>query len=176
LAGYAAVTLAYSLSLKARPMLDVLVLAALYTSRIVAGGLATGIPVTEWLAAWSMFLFLSLALLKRASEMAATDGALAGRGYVPVDRDSMFQMGITSGYLSVLIFALYISSEHVKLLYVHPDYLWGLCALMLYWISQMWICARRGLVRDDPIIFALKDRTTQALVPIGAIVLILAAR
>lgn len=174
LAGYFAVTLAYSLRLKAQPILDVLVLATLYTSRIAGGGLATGIPVTEWLAAWSMFLFLSLSFLKRASEMARSDEALHGRGYLPEDRDSIFGMGIASGYLSVLVLALYISSDQVKLLYRHPDYLWGLCALMLYWISRLWLHARRGLVRDDPIIFALGDRTTYLLGPIGAIILVLA--
>ena len=103
IAGYWAATLGYSLGLKKRPILDVGILAGLYTVRMYAGSAATGVPVSEWLASFAMFLFLSLAFIKRAAELVAAGEALPGRGYRPVDQGPIFTMGITSGYLSVLV-------------------------------------------------------------------------
>jgi 4-hydroxybenzoate polyprenyltransferase len=168
LLAYAAVTSAYSFFLKRQPMLDVLVLAALYTARVFAGAFATGIPVSEWLASFTMFLFFSLALLKRASEMVETRAADARRGYRREDGDLLFTMGTSSSYLSVLVLALYVSSEHVRALYAHPRWLWALCPLLLYWTSRLWLLARRGEVRKDPVLYALADRVTWIVALLGA--------
>ncbi len=175
LAAYFLVTLAYSLGLKRRPVLDVLTLAALYTSRIFAGGLATGIPVSEWLATFSMFLFLSLAFLKRSTEL-VDSGALPGRGYVAADRQSVLAMGSAAGYLSVLVLALYISAPEVRRLYPHPQALWALCPLVLFWVTRLWFLAQRGEVDDDPLVFAFKDRTTYVVALAGAVAVYVAAR
>jgi 4-hydroxybenzoate polyprenyltransferase len=160
LAGYWAATLGYSLGLKKRPILDVGILAGLYTVRMYAGSAATAIPVSEWLASFAMFLFLSLAFIKRAAELVAAGEALPGRGYRPVDEGPIFTMGIASGYLSVLVLALYVSSQDVRRLYAHPAWLWLLCPLVLFWISELWLRARRGEVDDDPLIFALRKRSS----------------
>jgi 4-hydroxybenzoate polyprenyltransferase len=168
LGGYAVVTSAYSFALKRQPILDVLVLAGLYTGRIFAGGFATGIPVSEWLANFSMFLFLSLALLKRASDMADTRAADARRGYRKEDADLLVTMGTSASYLSVLVLALYVSSHDVRRLYAEPRWLWALCPLVLFWTSRFWLLARRGEVNADPVLYALGDRTTWAVAALGA--------
>lgn len=172
LAGYFLATLAYSFGVKRSPLLDVLVLAGLYTARIYAGALATGIPVSEWLASFSMFLFLSLAFLKRASELLASEAGAPGRGYVVADREAVFSMGVSAGYLSVLVLALYLSSPEVRRLYARPHWLWALCPLVLYWVSRMWLRARRGEVHDDPVLFALKDPATYVVGALGALALL----
>jgi 4-hydroxybenzoate polyprenyltransferase len=174
LAGYLAANVVYSFELKTWPIADVLLLAGLYTARVFAGGLATGIPVSEWLATFAMFLFLSLAFLKRASELVER-GEAVGRGYAPGDRDVIFAMGTSAGYLSVLVLALYISSDTVRRLYATPHWLWGLCPVVLYWVSIMWLRARRGEVREDPLLFALADRTTWLLGAAGAAVIWMAS-
>lgn len=168
LLAYAVVTSAYSFALKRQPMLDVLLLAGLYTVRIFAGGFAAGIAVSEWLASFSMFLFFSLALLKRASEMVETRAADARRGYLREDTDLLFTMGTSSAYLSVLVLALYVSSHDVRRLYVEPRWLWALCPLLLYWISRVWLLARRGEVKKDPVLYALGDPTTWVVAVLGA--------
>jgi 4-hydroxybenzoate polyprenyltransferase len=173
LAGYLAATSAYSLALKRVVILDVLLLAGLYTSRMFAGAFAADVPVSEWLASFSMFLFLSLALLKRASEIVETAQALHGRGYLASDREPIFGMGVASGYLAVLVLALYVSSNEVRLLYSHPGWLWALCPLVLYWVSRLWIRAHRGEVRDDPVLFALRDPASWLVAALGATILLL---
>ncbi len=160
LAGYWVATLGYSLGLKKRPILDVAILAGLYTVRIYAGSAAIGVPVSEWLASFAMFLFLSLAFVKRAAELVAAAEALPGRDYRPEDLGPVFTMGIASGYLAVLVLALYISSQDVRRLYAHPGWLWLLCPLLLYWVSDLWLRARRSEVDDDPLIFALRHRSS----------------
>jgi 4-hydroxybenzoate polyprenyltransferase/phosphoserine phosphatase len=176
LVAYFVATLAYSLGLKRRPVVDVLILAGLYTFRILGGGAATGIVVSEWLTAFSMFFFLSLALLKRLSELVDSGGAPAGRGYLSVDWDTVLAMGTSSGYLSVLVLALYVSSHEVRALYSHPHALWLLCPIILFWISRIWVKARRGLVHDDPVVFALKDRVTYVVGAAMVVVMAFAAR
>jgi 4-hydroxybenzoate polyprenyltransferase len=170
LAGYWVATLGYSLGLKKRPILDVAILAGLYTVRIYAGSAATGVPVSEWLASFAMFLFLSLAFVKRATELAAAAEALPGRGYRPDDLGPIFTMGIASGYLAVLVLALYISSQDIRRLYTHPGWLWFLCPLVLYWVSDLWLRARRSEVDDDPVIFALRDRSSWIIFALAAAV------
>jgi 4-hydroxybenzoate polyprenyltransferase len=150
------------------------VLAGLYTVRLLAGAAATGVPVSEWLAIFAMFVFLSLALLKRASELFAATDDLPGRGYRPVDRESVFSLGAASGYLSVLVLALYVASDDVRRLYGHPERLWLLCPLLLYWVSRLWIVARRGEVADDPVVHAVKDPVSYAVAAIGVAIVWLA--
>jgi 4-hydroxybenzoate polyprenyltransferase len=167
LAGSLAATLAYSFSLKRRPIVDVVILASLYTARIYAGGIAAEAPVSEWLASFSMFLFFSLAFLRRASDLVASGGTSSGRGYRPGDLGPVSAMGITSGYLSVLVLALYVSRGDVRRFYAHPGWLWGLCPLALFWISHLWLLARRGEVNDDPLSFALRSPASWAVLLLG---------
>jgi 4-hydroxybenzoate polyprenyltransferase len=176
LAVYLGTTLAYSLGLKRWLVVDVLLLAGLYTARVFGGSLASGVPVSEWLATFAMFFFLSLAFLKRASELHGAPDALPGRGYRPEDREAILAMGTGAGYLSTLVLALYVSSHEVRRLYPHPEWLWGLCPLVLYWLSRLWIEARRGKVREDPLIHALRFPATwgvlvaaAALVALGSV-------
>lgn len=159
---YYATTMAYSLRLKQAPMVDVLILAALYTLRILGGAAAVTVEPSFWLLAFSMFFFLSLALVKRYSELLLMQGAGnsagAGRGYSEVDMETLAQFGTASGYMSILVLALYISSEDVIKLYQHPKAIWLLCPLLLYWISHVWLLTRRNKMHEDPVVFAISDR------------------
>jgi len=142
------------------PMLDVLILAGLYTLRIIAGGVAVDIPLSFWLLAFSMFLFLSLALMKRFTEIRELErGAAvgAGRGYKAGDSGLLAALGGAAGYCAVLVLALYINSEAVQQYYTTLYALWMICPVMLYWISHMWFAAHRGEMHDDPIVFAVTD-------------------
>ncbi|GEJ55643.1 hypothetical protein AMYX_03840 [Anaeromyxobacter diazotrophicus] len=160
---YWLVTVAYSVRLKRVPVLDVLVLAGLYALRILAGTLATGVPTSAWLFTLAMFLFLSLALVKRTSELrrmtagAAAGLAARGRGYSTADLEILSMIGVASGLVAVLVLALYVASADVTRLYAHPERLWLLCPLGLYWVSRLWLLARRGAVDEDPVLFALRD-------------------
>jgi 4-hydroxybenzoate polyprenyltransferase/phosphoserine phosphatase len=167
LAGYFTLTVAYSTYLKRRLMLDVVTLAALYTARLLAGAAVTGVALSFWLLAFSTFLFLSLALVKRCSELVVmrNQGLLhaKGRGYQVADLMVLLSLGGASGYLSVLVMALYINSPEVRQMYSRPELLWLVCPAFLYWIGRVWILAHRGKVHDDPIVFALRDRVSQLL-------------
>jgi 4-hydroxybenzoate polyprenyltransferase len=168
LGGYYILTLAYSMALKRRVMVDVVVLAGLYTIRIVAGTAAIGTHLTFWLLAFSMFFFLSLALVKRYAELHATLArGLAkarGRGYVASDLPLVSSLGTAAGYISVLVLAMYIQTPSTANLYRHPQIIWLACPLMLYWISRTWIIAHRGMMHDDPIVFAARDATSLVVV------------
>ncbi|WP_206199387.1 UbiA family prenyltransferase [Parasulfuritortus cantonensis] len=162
-------TVAYSLRLKQLAAVDVLTLAGLYTLRIIAGAVAITVSLTFWLLSFSMFLFLSLAFVKRFSELkAARDngkhGRLRGRGYVHEDLEIVSSMGVASGYLSVLVLALYIQDARTSELYHTPQLIWLACPLMLFWVSRVWLVAHRGWMHDDPIVFALKDRASWIVV------------
>lgn len=170
-AAYLAATLAYSFELKERLFLDVLVLAGLYTHRVLAGGVAAGVEVSSWLLAFSVFFFLSLALVKRYVELlekAASDragtGRVARRAYATGDTGLVETMGITSGYLSVLVLGLYVSRDDVTRYYSNPEVLWLATPLMLYWISRIWLLARRGEITADPVLFAATDRVSYWIV------------
>lgn len=180
LSGYFVLTLAYSLRLKQIAMLDVVVLAALYTVRIVAGAAAIGSGLSFWLLAFSMFLFLSLAILKRYTELGAQRDAGSehahGRGYQTSDYELLASLGGASGYLSVLVLALYINSTASAMLYRHPQWLWLLCPLLLYWISRAWIIAHRGVMHDDPVVFAVTDRVSRVVLVLGTLIALLAIR
>jgi 4-hydroxybenzoate polyprenyltransferase len=173
LAVYYAVTLAYSFCLKQIVLIDILVLAGLYTVRLIAGGAAVNLGLSFWLLAFSVFLFMSLALVKRYTELLVQRdaGALTacGRGYHVDDFPLLQTMGVVSGYLSVLVLALYINSDTGRVLYRHIEFIWFLCLLLLFWISRVWLLAHRGKMHDDPLVFALTDRSSQAIVLIAAI-------
>lgn len=175
---YYVMTLSYSLQLKRIVMIDVVLLAALYTVRIIGGTVAIGSELSFWLLAFSMFVFLSLAMLKRYTELAsalANGKQLAqGRGYSVADLPLVQSLGAAAGYIGVLVFALYINSPESLELYRHPKVLWLLCPMLLYWISRMWIVAHRGNMHDDPIVFAATDRGSQVVIAL-CVLIVLAA-
>jgi 4-hydroxybenzoate polyprenyltransferase/phosphoglycolate phosphatase-like HAD superfamily hydrolase len=165
LAAYYALTLAYSLVLKRVMTVDVIALAMLYTVRMVAGTGAFGVSLTFWMLAFSMFLFLSLALVKRYAELREPQQqgkaiAAHGRGYYSSDLAMLSTLGAASGYLSVLVLALYIQDQHTVAQYRHPQLIWLACPLLLYWITRTWMVTHRGWMHDDPVVFALKDRNS----------------
>jgi 4-hydroxybenzoate polyprenyltransferase len=157
---YALTTISYSARLKRIPIVDVLVLGGLYTLRIIAGGVALGIPLSFWLLAFSMFLFLSLALMKRYTELREIEQGAAnsgGRGYQAGDSGFVFGLGAAAAYSSVMVLALYINSEVVLQYYQTKQALWLLCPVVLFWVSHMWFSAYRDRMHDDPILFAVRD-------------------
>ena len=164
LAVYYILTLAYSFTLKRLVMVDVVTLASLYTIRIVAGAAAIGVLLSFWLLSFSIFVFLSLAIIKRYTELlklkAKSASKALGRGYQVEDLELLSSLGGASGYISVLVLALYINSPDVKSMYANPVLMWPACLVMLYWISRIWIIAHRGNMDDDPIVFALKDKAS----------------
>lgn len=159
---YYIMTVAYSFSLKRIVMVDVITLAALYTIRIIAGAVAVSVTLSFWLLSFSVFVFLSLAIVKRYTELMRLKEKSArkilGRGYQVEDLELLSSLGGSAGYISVLVLALYINSPEVKALYSHPQLMWPACMIMLYWVSRIWIIAHRGGMDDDPIVFALKDK------------------
>ena len=164
---YFAMSAAYSLHLKKIPILDVLFLAGLYTVRIMAGSAAVNLWLSPWLMAFSIFLFFSLALVKRYAELVITrlaDGeVMKARPYEASDGELLAAMGTASGYLAVLVLALYAASDKAPLLYSRSPLLWFLCPLLLYWISHVWLTAHRGKMHHDPLIFAITDKTSRVL-------------
>ena len=154
--------LAYSVFLKTFVLVDVFLLAFFYTLRVLAGGWATEIVISKWLLAFSVFIFISLAFAKRVSELYTVrelhNDSAKGRGYRANDFEHLITQGSISGYLAVLVFALYISSAEVKLLYGSPEVLWLLCPLLLYWISRLWLWVSRRNIFEDPILFVSTDR------------------
>ncbi len=164
LAIYFLITCAYSFGLKRLVLVDCITLAILYTMRIIAGAAAAHQPLTFWLLAFSVFLFLSLAFVKRYVElMGHKDGRntkVSGRGYYTDDAPLIQTFGVTSGYTAALVLALYLNSDAVLMLYPTPEYIWGTVPLMLFWVSFIWIQAHRGKVHDDPVIFAVKNKTS----------------
>jgi 4-hydroxybenzoate polyprenyltransferase len=167
LAVYYLVSILYSALIKKMMLLDVFVLAGLYTIRILAGQGATGIICSSWLLGFSMFIFLSLAFLKRYIELHRVNLAgrtsAAGRGYFTGDLPMLLSLGPLSGWLAVLVLSLYINSEDARLLYHHPVRLLLVCPLLLYWISRIWLLATRDTLHDDPVVFALKDWVSYAV-------------
>jgi 4-hydroxybenzoate polyprenyltransferase len=174
---YVILTTSYSWRLKEVPLLDVFCLAALYTVRLIAGHEATGVKYSIWLLVFSMFVFLSLALVKRFVELQSarqqSQSEIKGRGYAASDLELVATLGASSGYLAVLVLALYVNSPEIGL-YRHPALLLLICPLLLYWISRVWLLAHRGNLHDDPIIFALKDRVSYLVGALTLIVLWLA--
>ena len=160
---YSAATTLYSTYVKRIPILDVLLLTALYLMRILGGSIAADVSVSPWLIAFSMFLLLSLAFSKRQAELIdqTTSGenraATSKRGYREQDAAVLQQFGVTSGYLSVLVLALYVNGTDVTRLYRHPQVIWLACPMLLFWISRVWFLASRGKLSEDPVVFAARD-------------------
>jgi 4-hydroxybenzoate polyprenyltransferase len=172
---YFVTTTAYSSFLKRQPILDVMVLAGLYAMRVLAGGVAVGIVISPWLLSFALFLFLSLALMKRFSEIKATGSrTLSGRGYRVEDGSWLQAAGLGSAYIAALVLALYISSSDVTILYRDPRILWGLCPVFLYWVTRLWFHAHRGWIEDDPVVAAVKDPASYAVAAIGGLLLLAA--
>jgi len=177
LAAYATLTILYSGVLKRLIIVDVVTLALLYTVRIYFGSLVTGIVITVWTAAFSIFLFMSLALAKRIAELRLLhlqDTSGSGRGYRKEDLPLLGSLASASGYLSVLVLALYLQSPEVTRVYSNPPLLWAACLLILVWISRILMIANRGEMHDDPVVFAMRDKFSWAVVALAALFVFLA--
>lgn len=159
---YFIVTNIYTFYLKKIVLVDVIVLAFLYTWRILTGAVVSHVPVSFWLLAFSMFFFLSLALAKRSAEfnLKRVGKVLASRGYVNSDQSIVSTLGVTSGFSSLVILTFYLDSHQVNLYFKNPEFLWFIVILMLFWISRLWIKSSRGEFHHDPVVFALKDLTS----------------
>lgn len=180
LAAYVALTLAYSLWLKRIPIADVVTLALLYTVRLIAGAAAIGVPLSFWMLSFSIFVFLSLALIKRYSELRTVQvdeqpGPLRGRGYGPRDLDFVAILGGSAGYTSVLVLALYVQDPRTASMYASPELIWPACPIFLFWISRLWLLAFRGEMHDDPVVFAVQDRITWLTAAVLACIFTLAS-
>lgn len=172
---YLVLTTAYTFFLKRKMLVDIIVLAGLYTIRVIGGAAAIAVPVSEWLLGFSMFIFTSLALIKRYVELAGrVDADLpdpSNRNYRKTDLDIVGALAAAAGFNAVTVFALYISSDTVRQLYHHPKALWLVCPILMYWLARALMLAHRRLMDDDPIFFALKDRNSLiAFALIGLIV------
>jgi 4-hydroxybenzoate polyprenyltransferase len=179
LAAYLALTTAYTFYLKRMTMVDIVTLASLYTLRVLAGAAAVAAVPSEWILAFSMFIFTSLALMKRYVELTARlDAALpdpTNRNYRKSDLATLAALAAASGFNAVTVFALYIYSEKVHTLYRHPEALWLICPILLYWVGRALILADRRLMDDDPIMFALKDRVSLLSFALIAAIMVAAA-
>jgi 4-hydroxybenzoate polyprenyltransferase len=154
---YMILNAAYSLRLKEVAVVDIIILASFYVIRVIAGGLAIGIWLSFWTLAFSLFLFFSLALLKRYSELQNGSSA-AALAYTAADAPQINMLGVASSVVAVLIVGLYINGAEVRQLYSRPDVLWFICPILLAWCSRLWLLAGRGQLKADPVAFALKDR------------------
>lgn len=167
LLAYIATTLAYSLYLKRVALVDVLLLSGLYTLRLLAGGAATGTTISHWLAGFSSFLFLSLAMVKRFSELENLRerglAATPGRGYLVADLEQIRSFGTASAYAAVVVFMLYIGRQDVDVLYRHASRLWLIVPLLIYWLNRVWLLAARGELHEDPVLFAMRDSMSVAV-------------
>ncbi|ARE40846.1 putative membrane protein [Rhodovulum sp. P5] len=159
--GYIGLTTAYSMGLKRRKVIDICVLAGLYTIRIIAGGAATGLPLSVWMLAFSIFFFFALAAVKRQAELVDNlkrqEPGASGRDYSVEDLPIISMMAIGAGYVSVLVMALYVNAPTTQELYSLPEALWGICCVLLYWLSRTVMIAHRGEMHDDPVVYAARD-------------------
>lgn len=163
LLAYGVLTLGYSMLLKRRVGADVITLALLYVLRIVMGSAAAGMPISTYLLAFSVFFFTSLGFAKRATEIASLgsdDADPAGRGYRKSDLGVLVSLGSAAAYTAIVVFALYINSSEVRQLYDHPDVLWFAALALMAWVSRIWLLAHRGVLGDDPVDFAIRDRVS----------------
>ena len=160
---YMIVTLAYSLALKRKIFVDIVTLAILYALRVLAGAAAASVPLSPWFLAFFMFAFLALAVVKRQTELHALresgGGDPGGRAYVAGDIPVLTALGAAGGFSSVVVLTLYLRSPDVSVLYARPDLLWLACPLLIYQLGRVMLLANRGAVDDDPVVFALRDRT-----------------
>ncbi len=175
---YSVLSAIYSFKLKKVVLLDVSVLAVLYTLRIIAGTFAVSLDLSYWLIIFSIFIFTSLAMVKRVSELfnliLQDKEEVQGRGYVVQDREIILALGSASGFVSVLVFALYIHDPLIVQRYTQPEWLWLIVPALLYWIGRIWIIAHRGQMDEDPVVFALQDKVSYAILLFIAIGVFLA--
>lgn len=174
---YTAVTLLYTFVFKRTAIVDVVLLAMLYAVRVIAGGVAAGLEMSSWLLAISLFAFLSLALVKRCAELEflQIEGIQPrGRGYRMSDLSYLVSMGISSGFVAVLVLALYVDSQNGTEKYATPEYLWGICPIFLYWLMRIWILTSRKEMIDDPVHFAIHDRVSWYFLASVAVLVFLA--
>jgi 4-hydroxybenzoate polyprenyltransferase len=178
LALYYFVTLNYNLWAKNIAVLDTLVLAGLYTLRIIAGAAAISVVPSFWLLAFSMFFFLSVAMAKRYSELVNTDlgddDTIPGRQYRRIDLSTIMSEGAASGYAAVIILALYINSDEVAANYSHPEVIWLTCPLLLYWVNKLWLNTQRKEMTDDPLVWALENRVSRGIAVMCTLLLVIA--
>lgn len=176
MAVYAAITTAYTFVLKRKLLVDVFTLASLYTIRIIAGAFATHSGLSFWLLAFSIFFFLSLALVKRYVELLEVehenDSKLLGRGYYGIDTAMLAQGGVSSAFTSAMVLALYINSPEFSEMYDNPWVLWALVPIILYMLLRIWILAGRGLVHEDPVVFIMRDWRSQLTMVAGGLLII----
>ncbi len=177
---YVALSTLYTFALKRKLLVDVFVLAVLYTLRVIAGGVATGYLASNWLLAFSCFFFLSLAMVKRATEigLAAAKGQqrISRRGYRAGDGATISMMGVASGFVSSLVLALYIQSQMSLTHFTQPLFLWALPGLVVFWLCRVWMLAARGEMHDDPLVFALRDRVSWLIAGGVGIAFLMAAK
>jgi 4-hydroxybenzoate polyprenyltransferase len=174
---YLVTTLAYSLRLKRAVLVDVVILSGLYTIRILAGSAATNVAISTWLAGFSIFFFLSLAFVKRFAELESLrergGDSPSGRGYHVADIEQLRSFGTASGYASVVVLTLYISNLAAAQLYHHTNRLWLLAPVLLLWLSRLWLQASRGLLDEDPVVYAVTDKRSLLLGLLVAIVILI---
>ncbi len=179
LAVYAVANVAYSLVLKRQMIIDVVTLACLYGLRLLAGGAATHTKLSEWLATFAIFIFVSLALVKRCTELeaklAAGAGDPPGRGYRLADLPMLKMLAATTGIASILVFTLYLNSRAVAALYVHPQWLVAIDVVLIYWVARTLLLAHRGEMHDDPLVFATTDRVSLACAAVVLFVMAVAS-
>lgn len=170
---YAILSASYSLKLKKIVLLDVSLLAVLYTLRIIAGTFAVSLELSYWLIVFSIFIFTSLAMVKRVSELynlkLQGKEEVGGRGYTIQDHEIMSALGSASGFVSVLVLALYIHDPLTTQRYTHAEWLWLIVPSILYWIGRIWIIAHRGQMNEDPVVFAVHDKVSYLILLIVAI-------
>ena len=178
LAVYVTSTVVYSVRLKREPVADVMVLAGLYVLRVVAGGAATGIPISTWLLAFTLFLSLSLAFLKRFIEVRGQSNAsppqIPGRGYLTYDATWLHPLGLTCAYLASVILAIYVNDANISHLYSRPERLLLVCPVLLFWATKTWLKAHRGEMHDDPVVAIASDPMTYVLAAVSAIIILTA--
>lgn len=171
---YALVSLSYSLFLKNIVILDVIILALLYVLRVISGGIVADINLSFWLLSFSMFFFFGLAFTKRFAELLSLSERnqefISGRGYRKEDLEITRVLGVASGFLSILVLALYINDESVVYHYNQPKFLWAFCPLLIYWVSHMWVIASRAEMHHDPIVFTMRDKTSWWIALLGMVI------
>jgi 4-hydroxybenzoate polyprenyltransferase len=176
---YLAVAVGYSISFKRVVLFDVFILASMYTLRVLAGGAAASVEVSQWMLAFSMFFFLGLAFVKRYSELrrlsSSDEQETPGRGYKPSDGEQIRTLGVSSGFMAVLVLALYLNGPAVVKLYAQPNFLWLSCVFLTYWTCRVWLLAYRGQIHEDPLLFAMHDRPTYLLTALTGLAVVLAS-
>lgn len=174
---YLIITTLYSLKFKKEPLLDITILSILYTMRIFAGGAVAGIELSYWLISFSIFIFLSLATMKRCAEIVAMKQdkieKIVGRGYAKADLDILWPLGISAYIGAIILFGLYINEPNVMLHYAQPSILWAVQLLLFYLIGKLWIKTKHGLMHDDPIVYIIRDKKSLKIIIVSIILFLI---